>query len=375
MKRIASGALLFLGDFSFEIILYPCGFSEADGGNENDVGVFISRCDTDKGEAIADFRIQLINQRGKSDVMMVKSDGPSTFPPGNLLGCKRSVPMAFLQDEAYGIRVNDVVIVRAWMLLSLGCATERKSKPCIASTLGSDLQETLNSGAFSDVVVECGGQNIQCHSQIMMARSPVFMRMLQADMLEAQTHTVKVDDIDPKAMREFLRFLYTDKISTDVESDDDVLCHILHAAHKYEVSSLADFCESLVEQRLSMANVVDRLRFADLHDRQKLRHSCLAFITRTPAVVKEVQATDAFEHLCETRPKLLKDILAMATGSLSTRKRQSPPDAFEFPNGSDWARLSLANLKKACQERGLSDSGVKAALRLRLESQTSIERG
>ena len=83
----------------------------------------------------------------------------------------------------------------------------------------------------------------------------------------------------------------------------------------------------------TLANVVERLSFADLYDRQALWHSCLSFITSTPAVLQEVQGTDAFEHLSETRPKLLKDILAMSSGVLKKRKLQVQADAFEFPDG------------------------------------------
>jgi len=246
--------------------------------------------------------------------------------------------------------------------------TKANSKALLGNELADDLKETFYSGKFSDVTVECRGETFACHALILKARSRVFESMLQVDMIEAKSNKVKVDDIDPKTMRELLHFLYTNAVNVEFEANDDELCYLLQAAHKYEVTPLADYCESLMEKKLSLQNVVDRLSFADLYDRPTLRHSCLAFITSTPTMLKQVQETDEFDRLCETRPKLLKDILAMSSGILGKRKRESPPGTLEFQNGSDWARLTLGNLKKACQERGIIDTGTKATLRTRLEN-------
>merc|ERR1712216_292597 len=98
--------------------------------------------------------------------------------------------------------------------------------------------------------------------------------------------------------------------------------------------------------------------------------ACLKFITSAPAVLQKVQATSAFENLIETRPKLLKDILAMSSG-VKRKREDETQEAFEFPDGTDWSRLTQASLKRACKERKLSDNGNKAALKARLEGSES----
>merc|ERR1711862_1004911 len=125
---------------------------------------------------------------------------------------------------------------------------------------------------------------------------------------------------------------------------------------------MGEYCAEMVGKTLAVENVAERLSIADIYGCAALRASCLSFITKSSSVLADVQSTPGFEHLTTTRPTLLKDILATISKPAQEKKRKSASE-FEFPAGSDWARLSLASLKRACKERGLLESGTKSTLK------------
>ena len=67
---------------------------------------------------------------------------------------------------------------------------------CLVSTKGED-EET----------------KFEVHKTILMARSEVFAAMLSnTDMSETRTNSTTIKDLSPGALKEMLRFLYTDQV-------------------------------------------------------------------------------------------------------------------------------------------------------------------
>ena len=79
----------------------------------------------------------------------------------------------------------------------------------------------------SDVVLRVGNKDFQAHKCILSARSPVFGAMFQHDMKEAKENHVDIEDVEVEVFEVMLRFIYTDKISSD-----DVTIDLLKAADK-----------------------------------------------------------------------------------------------------------------------------------------------
>ena len=53
---------------------------------------------------------------------------------------------------------------------------------------------------------------------------------------------VCLSDMEPQVAECFLHFLYTGRVKDEVWKDDDAVCHLLSAGHKYEVTSLVESC-------------------------------------------------------------------------------------------------------------------------------------
>lgn len=137
----------------------------------------------------------------------------------------------------------------------------------------------LQQTEFSDVTLKIGDREFPCHRLILANRSPVFKRMLTADMLEARTREVEIEDIEVETMEKLLEFLY----SGEIEVMGDQLENLFYAADKYAVMGLFKICINLFgENDVTPSNAVDILLIADRHshDRplRKLKKRVFAWI-------------------------------------------------------------------------------------------------
>lgn len=120
------------------------------------------------------------------------------------------------------------------------------------------------------------GVALKAHKAILIARSPVFHKMLTIDMTEATKNSVDISDIDSKTMKELLRFMY----SGEVESSGGILNDLIFAAEKCEIKQLKEFCIEQIIKNLTEDNVVDALIIVDrVSDTDKLLKKCVAIST------------------------------------------------------------------------------------------------
>lgn len=97
-----------------------------------------------------------------------------------------------------------------------------------------------------------------------VARSPVFARMLEHDMVEKETQKIKIDDIDPIVMEETLKYLYCGVIN--IPFDYDLMAGLLHAADKYELEKLKTFCMEELFRHISLENAGHLAVLSYLHN-------------------------------------------------------------------------------------------------------------
>ena len=68
----------------------------------------------------------------------------------------------------------------------------------------------------------------------------MFKRMLSCEMEEVSSGVIVVTDISPAAFEIILRYMYTGKMSQEVESD--MMLHIIYGAEKYGLDELKNYC-------------------------------------------------------------------------------------------------------------------------------------
>jgi len=168
--------------------------------------------------------------------------------------------------------------------------------------LQEEFGQLLESGEESDVTFIVQGEKIKAHKIVLTTRCEVFKSMFGSGMEESFSKEVDINDIEPKAFRQFLRFLYTNMPPKYAE---DSTMELLAAADKYCVDDLRMLCEREINFALNKDNVVDALILAE-------KHHCPTLMTSAKAVfgwhAKALKSTNACNKLLEY-PKLLLELL------------------------------------------------------------------
>lgn len=169
------------------------------------------------------------------------------------------------------------------------------------------LGDLFEKGMLTDVTISVQGRPIRAHAAILAAGSPVFAAMFTNGMRESTRREVEISDQDVDVMQALVRFMYTGEVHSEVLENDEMTLALMLAAHKYEAPTLVGFCSDAVSAHLQVKTVAERLLVADSIGQDDLRVRCLDFISGHLA---QVQATPGYDHLVESRPALLRDILA-----------------------------------------------------------------
>lgn len=141
---------------------------------------------------------------------------------------------------------------------------------------------------------------------------------------------------------------------------------LLCAADKYCVDSLISLCEERLIQRLSLWSAVPMLQCACLTGRLSLKQLVLEFITLDGDTFQRVKDMPEFDSLDQ---HLQNEIMEVFLRRLKEKGGKRPSQAgLEFPDGQDWPRLSCAQLRRACAERGLDTGGDKGTLAALLQA-------
>eukprot|EP00441_Pelagodinium_beii_P021707 CAMPEP_0197658262 /NCGR_PEP_ID=MMETSP1338-20131121/45133_1 /TAXON_ID=43686 ORGANISM="Pelagodinium beii, Strain RCC1491" /NCGR_SAMPLE_ID=MMETSP1338 /ASSEMBLY_ACC=CAM_ASM_000754 /LENGTH=420 /DNA_ID=CAMNT_0043234819 /DNA_START=44 /DNA_END=1306 /DNA_ORIENTATION=+ len=278
-----------------------------------------------------------------------------------------------------GFMVNGTLVfelrVKAWfpVLLSSRMPAKATSEPsCAALAFSDDMARLLKSGAGSDVSLRAGIQNdattsagpLRAHRSLLAARSPVFHRMFYGSTGMAETAAcaeVCLSDMDHPTASLFLEFLYTGKVDATAWEDEDALCHLLLAGHKYEVGSLVKVCVSHIASTLSEENAAERLMMADLLGISQIQDAALEYICASSKRLSAIQSTKAFERLGQQRPQLALKIMAkMVAPAKRSAESNSLPE--------DLSSQTVVKLKQLCSDRGLPTSGSKQVLIERLQA-------
>jgi len=250
------------------------------------------------------------------------------------------------------------------------------SKSMAVAALGNE--QSALSRAFGGLLCEGTGADVQlclvgeeplkAHRLVLAARSAVFKSMFfSSGMAESASNSkVQMLDVEPQAVRPFLQYLYTDKLPAEIQQDDEMSCHLLAIAYKYEVEPLVEICAASIAAKLSEENSCERLMMADMLGVDSLKQLVLCFVTDSRDKLAKVQSTEGYTRFVQQRPHLLADVLSRSTIPV-TKKRPLEPPALP----ADLNSRTVSDLKRLLADRGLPTSGSKTALVNRLRSHTT----
>lgn len=225
----------------------------------------------------------------------------------------------------------------------------------VQSSLAGDYRSLMETGIGSDVILKFSGGERRAHKLILQCRSPVFRRMFEHAMQETETGTVEITDADAESLDSFLLYLYTDEFpKTEIAGET------LKLAKKYEVAGLVEVCSQTILSGLTVNNAAETLLLADTYGLTAVKEAAIDFMSRDHETIQAIQDTEAFDRL--SKELVMKLFTALAKPK---RKRTA---SLEFPDGSDWSKLTASQLRRACAERSLHQGGAKASLVERLNA-------
>jgi len=227
--------------------------------------------------------------------------------------------------------------------------------------LGSDLLQLLSSSYNPDLTLVCaGGGNVEVHRLILVARSSVFRAMMEADMKERDIGTVEIEDFELNVVSEFVKFLYSDKIS---DSFPD-LPALLAIGHKYQVFGLVNECSKQLAFKISLDSIVELGTLGETYQAKELLSSCVQFLDENlerfedakiyslaPSLLRNLAKRRRYKNNEDTRPSYLAYLFD------PTESREIPVDNgnYHIIDFSVNKPVKLVGIGLYVADRGFSD--------------------
>ncbi|KAL6623705.1 hypothetical protein ACP70R_033584 [Stipagrostis hirtigluma subsp. patula] len=189
--------------------------------------------------------------------------------------------------------------------------------------MSEHLLQFLESKQGADVTFHVEDREFPAHKLLLAMRSPVFRAGFFGSMKEAATRAVRILDMKADTFDAVLRFVYTDTTLPDVDrlldgsaaaAEDRAkltanVRDLLAAADRFGLERMRLMCEKALCDAMDAGNAVAALRLADQHHCEKLKAFCIDYMASSPAVLRDVMATKAFQELKESCPSLIADLL------------------------------------------------------------------
>ncbi|XP_010269092.1 PREDICTED: BTB/POZ domain-containing protein At4g08455 [Nelumbo nucifera] len=163
------------------------------------------------------------------------------------------------------------------------------------------------SSCFTDVVLvassddDCGEAAVRAHKAVLVSRSPVFKAMLENEMEERRSGTIKISDVSYDVLRSFVHYLYT----AEALLDEQMAYDLLVLAEKYQVKHLKGFCEKFITSKLNWNSAVMSYAFAHQHNAKHLLETSLSLIIDN---MEKLTKREEYKELVEKDPRLVVEI-------------------------------------------------------------------
>ncbi|CAD6256086.1 unnamed protein product [Miscanthus lutarioriparius] len=306
-KFISSGEFV-VGGITWDIRYYPNGCTPKTSGW---IGIVLHLKHNHATGVEASYAFSLLDGAGEPVPSYSYGKGTArTFKCADTgFGCRRFIMRKALEGSAY--LKDDSFSVRCDVTVSTTAVRIPRSVAVPPPDMHQHIGRLLESQVGTDVTFQVGEETFAAHRLVLAARSPVFMAQLFGPMKERSTGHVRIDDMDPRVFRAMLHFIYTDSLP-DMDSGDDARAmaqHLLVAADRYDMERLKLTCEDRLCDYINTGTAATTLVLAELHGSRGLKEACFEFL-KSPGNLKATMDCDEFQHLTNSCPSLLSELLA-----------------------------------------------------------------
>ncbi|XP_073356817.1 BTB/POZ and MATH domain-containing protein 1-like [Aegilops tauschii subsp. strangulata] len=127
----------------------------------------------------------------------------------------------------------------------------------------------------------------------------------------AASGVMRLEDMEMDVFKALLRYAYASSLSLQGMANDHVTCRkILVAADRYGTGLLKLICEEWICECINVDTVVTILALAEQHHCEGPKKACFDFLA-DPAKLRAVMVTSGFQHLWESCPSLMMELMDM----------------------------------------------------------------
>lgn len=125
--------------------------------------------------------------------------------------------------------------------------------------------------------------------------------MLENEMEESLSGTIKISDVSYDTLRAFVNYLYT----AEVCLEEHMACDLLVIAEKYQVKHLKTHCERYLMSKLNWENSLPYYAFAHQHSAKSLLDAALSLIMDN---MDKLSKREEYMELVEKDPRVVVEI-------------------------------------------------------------------
>ena len=160
------------------------------------------------------------------------------------------------------------------------------------------MQTLRQDERYTDVTLQSGDVQIQCHRVVLEAASDYFRTMFTCGLKESTSDTVSFA-MDPEILTKVVHYIYTSEIDLTIDSVES----LVRAGDLIQLDCLKSCCEDFIVEHVDTQNCVGFYRFATLYRLDKLQKKakqliCADFKTvASNAEFKELTCSEVVEHI------------------------------------------------------------------------------
>ncbi|XP_034209386.1 BTB/POZ domain-containing protein At4g08455-like [Prunus dulcis] len=219
------------------------------------------------------------------------------------------------------------------------CHEDLKAKVAFLSTSQPD--------SFSDVILFAadGGSAqaavpVRAHKAVLVSRSPVFNAMLENEMEESLSGTIKIRDVSYPTLRAFVNYLYTTEV---VCLDQQLACDLLVMAEKYQVHHLKDLCQKFLVANLNWENSFSIYTFVHQHNAKKIIDAALTLIIDN---MDKLTAREEYAELKEKDPQLVFEIYEAYLSKQVNKAAAQKGSSASYPPKFNWGGMYIGDYEE-----------------------------
>ncbi|CRL04214.1 CLUMA_CG017310, isoform A [Clunio marinus] len=177
-------------------------------------------------------------------------------------------------------RNNVDSIAKLMAMIDEKCDKSMKDEQTQTITQRTDLKtegfkEHWTTGRFSDITIVTDTELFKAHKIVLAVQSSVFTSIFENKMKDRPSDEIQMKNINPEVVKIFLKFLYTDEIEKEENSN---LLQLFSLAAKFKVENLMKIVEGMITDDLNDDNAIEIFELACRFNCDAMKTSAFKFI-------------------------------------------------------------------------------------------------